>query len=286
MKTLVFFTNCQNRGVWHFLAKTRLAEEYQPVFANNWQFILQELPLEMLYKSAAGADLFIYQPSNEQRDKEGNKIPSSQELIQTVVPSSTPKISLAYQYNNGFFPIIKETADSYTTGHRVAELARTGDMPRFWSAYNSGEMLFDCARRFVGCLAEQVRREKDCDIKMGPFILQNFQKRRLFLNQNHPTSAIFQELARQIYQYLLDDFDSCLQDGHRLNYEPAPKNIGSRLPPLGEITIEGDNDAGMNGELPIHPAVVRELGLEFGPYGDQTVFETYLRDYAKLCQKP
>lgn len=252
--------------MWHFLAQSALADEYVPVFCNNWQFILQELPIDMLFTEAAKAAVFIYQPTDQHRDKMGNLIPSSEDLIRNVVPKDAKRISFAYQYNNGFFPIIKETDKDYATGQRVRELAK-GDKHAYWQAYNSGAMFFDCAKRFVDCLTEQHRREMTCDIEMVPFILENFRKRRLFLNQNHPASCMFVELARRVYLHVYGDGDDLddLDDGFL-------------------VKSMGDNDAGMNGELPMHPAAVRELGLEFGPYGDQTVYEGYLEAFRKLSQ--
>lgn len=256
------YTNCQGDGIVHFLRKTSLAKDCRFVVYHNWQLIMGEQRPENLIQDAMDCDAFVYQPTPSVK----HGVLSTEDMIEKVVPSKALKISFAYWYNHGFFPIIKHPA-GWITGRAVETLARpwtTCDHTRsayrnqFFQAYNSGGMHFDCARRFAECLAEQSRREQSCDVKLVPFILERFQEERLFLVENHPASPLLREGARQIADLLT-------------SWSP-PELMPSAHYPENDAAIPG-------GCYPIHPAAVDELGLKYGAGSDYDWYRAVLEEY-------
>lgn len=211
------------------LKKTPLAETFDFVQHNNWQSILGEVNPEDLLRDAAKADVFLYQPSGPIK----NLDISTEEITERIVPKSAVKLSYAYNFNSGFFPIVLH--GGWHTSHEVIEKATRGiDVV---SLYDEDRLFYDCARRFAENLAEQSRREETCELKFAPYILQNFQREHLFLVCNHPTSTLFAHMARTVLTAMGED--------------------------SGPIPIVHPNEANLPGWHPIHPAVIRELGLQY-----------------------
>lgn len=51
---------------------------------------------------------------------------------------------------------------------------------------------------FDNSLIETIRREQDCDVKIGDYLEAKFGEERLSLSVNHPTSSLFIEFSRRI----------------------------------------------------------------------------------------
>jgi hypothetical protein len=269
---IVFYCNCQADGILHFLKKTPLAAGNHFSIWYNFRLILLEQDRNACFQALAAADLVIYQPTTALDCRDGFQVPDSNTLFDQCLRHGTPRISFSYQFNHGFFPILKvaPSFDGWITGEDVKQRVRragtwddlSSEKPIFRDSGGQGHYCsFDCARRFIECLAEQSRREQTCDVQMVDWILANYQTQRLFLTQNHPASALFAELARRIYAHAV-----CM------------KGLYHNMP---EIPFFGVNDAGLPGEMPVHPAVVRELGLKYGAIGDQRVFRTLLEQFVK-----
>lgn len=260
-KLCTLYGNCQMDGCRHFLAKTRMGGDYEFQTFHNWRLMLneEETAKELLH-FAKESDVFIYQPCRGFECKDGTKVPATDAMNVTG-----KKISTAYLFNHGFFPMVKvgDGWDGWITSEQVKSKMRAlhknkdeyagrfiimeylGSGLQESSAHR--DLNFDCARRFIECLAEQARREEETDIKMVPFILQNYRKRRLFLTYNHPTTALFLNLAFEVMDRIYP--------GWKAGSDPI----------CGDTAVWGENEANMNGVMPIHPAVVRELGLEYQP---------------------
>lgn len=255
---ICLYGNCQNDGLLHFLRKTRLADEAQFKIWHNWRIILlEEESIAGLVDSLPDADVFIFQPCRGALCTDGKMIPNTDELCRLAKPDCV-RISYSYVFNMGFFPLLNVSPgpDGWITAALLKQrtwgpdsLSRHHDLMR---DYNAGRLHFDCAKRFVECAAEQSKREQETDIKMVPWILQNYRKQRLFLTQNHLTSAVFAELARQILWKV---------------YGPMGSWQTQRKDGLTWKTIDipwtDQNEAQMNGVMPVHQAVVDELGLEY-----------------------
>lgn len=248
-KICVLYGNCQMDGLAHFLRKTRMGEEYECTIVHNWQVLMGEQSPKLLLESLPRAEVVIYQPCRGYECVDKSQMPGTHELLSQLAPLAT-HISFAYQFNHGFFPLVKlgEGWDGWISSD-YWKVGAKAKRPRIIQDYFSDAYPFDCARRFIECLAEQARREQETDIKMVPWILQHYIKLRLFLTYNHPTSALFMELASQVIEHVYQ--------GQGFAITGAILDI--KLPPADE------NEANMNGVMPIHPAVVRELGLEYQP---------------------
>jgi len=218
--------------------------------------MLDEVDPQAMLQDAARADVFLYQPTDAFESRAGFNVPSTDEIKNLLLPDSCQSISLAYQYNDGFFPLVKH--GDWKTGQRAKELAAISSY-RLFAAYNA-DLTYDCARRFVECLAEQSRREQTCDIKMVPFILSMYRGARLFLTENHPSSLMFCHLAQLIYIML-----------------------ETKEPDVTKMITTNENEANLPmGIHPTHQSVVDELGLEYP--ADERAHEFYrewLEQYLK-----
>lgn len=230
MKKLCIYSNCQGRGIIHFLSKTHFKEIYSFRLHENYRIVLNETSPDALLADASTCDVFLYQPMSAQK----HGMLSTEEMLANVVPKSAVALSFSYQFNHGFFPIFKY--GSWHTGKQVLDMASAAPSSLV-SSYDADMLYYDCARRFAECLAEQSRREESCNIRLASWILQNFQTKHLFTMCNHPASELFVEMARRI---------------------AAALNVA-----IGDMPIVNANETGLPGYHAVHPAVVRELGLKY-----------------------
>lgn len=245
MKLLVSYSNCQGGGVVHFLKQSPLAESFEFKHYNNYALILKEQSAEDLFADSRRADVFFYQPTPaiQYCDR------STEDIIANLVPSSALKLSFGYGFNHGFFPLVHH--GQWQAGDEIKQLAKEAPV-ELLSRYDEGALNFDCQQRFISCLAEQRRREekdKD-DIQMADWILEFYKRGQLFLCENHPASAYLAAVAQRVAWA-----------------------ISKELIPMSYDT---PNDAHLPCGLLIHPAVVRELSLEY-PAEEGAV--QFFRDY-------
>lgn len=240
-KLCLIYSNCQGDGLRHFLGKTPFAEEYRFETFHNWQGILLEQPFSDMERWAKECDLLIYQPTGELECISGFKIPSTDTMFQSGFFKAERRISFSYIYNHGFFPIMKigQGPGGIITGRQLHDLAKIHRWGELRTQYENGRLHYDCIGRFANCLAEQYCREKSTDIKLCPFILQEFQSQKLFLSENHPTSAVFAHAAELIYWHLYQK--------------------------VIVVPVSGENEINLCGAQPVHHSVARELGLRYEP---------------------
>jgi Polysaccharide biosynthesis enzyme WcbI len=266
-KLLVSYSNCQGGGMLHFLKKTRLAETWDFVQWNNWQCMLDEQDPAGMVRDIRKADLFVYQPTCAFTSRAGVPVDSTEDLVQ-MVPKGCQTLSYAYQFNNGFWPVMKH-GSTWFAGDQVASLIRHQDNRRLFGAYNAGDIYFDCAKRFLECLAEQNNRESVCDLRATSFILKYYRKRRLFLIENHPTSFLLGYLAALVVRKIDEP-------GHEQAIE--------------DMRTQNENEVNLPcGCFPTHPAAVSELGLDYAPDDHAHEFyraklEEMVKDAAALRQ--
>lgn len=252
-KLLCSYSNCQGSGIIHFLKKTRMTDEFDFVQHNNWQILMKEKPLDAMLEDAKRCDVFLYQPCQGYTCTDGTAVPGTGLISNAYAGASAKRISYSYQFNHGFFPMVKLGAgwDGWVSSEEMKQFAkhatdRQAHDHLIKAYFGEARIGYDCARRFVECMAEQARREQETDIKMVPWILQNYRSSRLFLTYNHPTTILFCQLALEVYSRVYGDNNAA----RMYNEFQMPKD---------------ENEANMNGVMPIHPAVVRELGLEYQP---------------------
>lgn len=263
-KLCLLYGNCQMDGVAHFLRKTRMADDFDFVIVHNWQLMMGEQLPKVLYESLPKAHVVVYQPCRGYDCRDKSQVPGTHELLNRAPRAKG--ISFAYQFNHGFFPLVKlsDGRNGWITSDQVKRRVDGIDRrdpigfsrARVIVDYQSGNLAFDCCRRFIECIAEQGRREKETDVRMVPWIVQEYRRQRLFLTHNHPTSALFAELATQIHFHV---------------YGGVETAMSARV---GEMRIANcdENEAKMNGVMPLHPAVVNEMGLEYFPTDGATEY--------------
>lgn len=189
MGKCVIYANCQGDGLAVFLKLMGFPHETR-VF-RNYQMILGEQRWEDLEEAARSCDYFIYQPTDDKHDK----FASEHILEEFIRPRNVFAISFAYIVNHGFFPLI-EHGGKFIGGEFIPDKAFQEPLDYVLAQYDAGRFGFHLRERFVYCLNEQMRREAKTDVKLGGFILER-SNRQLMLNYNHPSSPIFDELARQ-----------------------------------------------------------------------------------------
>ena len=164
----------------------------------------------------------------------------------------------------GIFPYghhwVDELKDSYNiTGSGLASI--------FFEHLESRCKEIDCVGQVVNTIKILQGKELGCDILISDFILDNYQRTRLFHTYNHPSIEVFLELAKRLLI--------------KLEYE------GSQLSPekVGSLSAATFNDQ----QLPIFPYVAETLGLQFDcnninwrGYGLITL-DAYFQEYCNNC---
>lgn len=223
------YANCQGQGLAHFLRKSGAFPYDIEVFQNH-QLILKEVSPEALEASAVKCDLFIYQPTDE---KHGQL--SSDHYLKNVVPRAARKMSFAYFYNHGFFPLI-ESAGSYIGADFMPKVYWKMTLAELMQYYDMRLLDFGLTARLLHCASEQARREISCDVKLASWIVDH-RHMPLFLNFNHPSSILFAKLAQEVIRLLSEDAQS--------------PQIG-----IGHL-----NEAKLPCDLPLSEYVVKEFGM-------------------------
>lgn len=249
MKLCVSYANCQSWGLNAFLQKSKMVEHYEFRHYDNFRIILREQSADDMMKDAAKCDLFIYQPTPAIQYCEL----STEQMLADVVPAGAQRLSYGYGFNHGFYPIVLH--GQWQTSRQVLDLAAR-DPAALLTAYDAGQLHFNCAGRFLDCLVEQRRREESMDVVMWDFILSEYRHVQLFIGENHPASAYFAELARRFL----------------LKIEPA---WAESLP------YATANDINLPCGLLVAPQAVCELGLFYEPEaGAQAFFRGKLEELA------
>ena len=200
-KICLIYANCQGDAVKIFLRKSRsFVRSYKIVSLVNYVVLTEKTELEK--KIFSNAELFIYQPL---ADRHG--IYSTNEILK-LLPPTCIKLSFAYIYNDGLWPLFIE--DKVIKGEDIiVKLIQNGvSLPQIILRLYKGNIDFRLKERFQKSLNILSSKEQKTDIKTAEYILQNIRKRRLFLTQNHHTSEIYIHVANQILT--------------RLNYSPLP----------------------------------------------------------------
>lgn len=55
-------------------------------------------------------------------------------------------------------------------------------------------------------------REKDWDVKISEFILQNYKEHQLFYDPNHPTNFLLNYISSEVFKLLMKDINHCNDD--------------------------------------------------------------------------
>jgi len=190
-KICLIYANCQGEAVKIFLSKSRsFTRSYKIVSLVNYVVLTEKTELDK--KIFAKAELFIYQPL---ADHHG--VYSTNEILK-LLPTTCIKLSFAYIYNDGLWPLFIE--DKVIKGDDIIlKMIQDGvSLPQIIFRFYRGKINFRLRERFQKSLNILSQKEKGTDIKTAEYILQNIGNRRLFLTQNHHTSEIYIHITNQI----------------------------------------------------------------------------------------
>ena len=239
---ILIYANCQGIGIKHFLNKSEyIRNNYSIEHVRIDELVNKKLELNI--EKLKNTDIFIYQYLDE---KHGDICTNN--ILKYLKPDCK-KISFAYIYNNSFYPtkgpetildkfIHKKCTIIYDNSEAIINLINSGlSLEQILDLYDKNQIDFNYSLRWDTTNNILEQKESNCDVKVLNFIKSNFNKQRLFLLENHPTSILFIEVVNQILDILNLD---------RINIE----NYGL-------------NDANLNGYLPIDNSSNNYFNLEY-----------------------
>ena len=213
---IVFYSNCQCKGIKYFLEKYLTDKNITVNFIemqNNYQMIRNNIPLPIDILQIA--DIFIYQPIEKKWNiySTDENIPNN---IMSYLKKDCIKISFPYIYNSSLWCIITPSLGDGVTGggyfkdvnkyinkECIEELKLNRfSLEQVIDMYNNGEINFNYEKRLINNLMILKDKEKKCNIIVSDFIEENIKHIELFLNQGHPTTPLFVHCANQIIDIL------------------------------------------------------------------------------------
>lgn len=203
MKTVIW-ANCQGCGVEYFLRKSGWPGDVRCY--RNFMVYLGQEPFSAVENAVRACDLLLAQPTDP--NKTVHEL--TMRLVHEVLPKSARVLYFQPVACHAYFPLVPDGGKhgvippvSYFGFEDIEPLLATHTLQEVLAEYDSGKMDFRCRWRLQDSIVEQTRREVPCNIRVSGYMMQNHQK-RLFLSQNHPTSRIMAEMARQVWKLALD----------------------------------------------------------------------------------
>jgi len=215
---LVFYTNCQNRGLSYFIRK--YIKEIETKHIENYRLIKdkRQIPIDILKQ----ADIFIYQPIDKKHGIYSTDT-SVENNIMSFLSPNCKTISFPYIYNPSLWVLLPPAhidgyigsylhMDKYVNREPIEKLKIKGySLDEVLQMYSKGLIDFDYENRFVKSIEILKKKEELCDVKVSDFIEKNIKKHKLFFTQNHPTTCVFIHCVNQIlyilgYDYKFDEF--------------------------------------------------------------------------------
>ena len=202
---IIIYSNCQGIGIKYFLSMSKLI--YDDIVHMRVDELIKNNDIYNK-KVLANASVFIYQNIDQRHNT------LSTDYLLTLLPKECIRISFPYIYNNSFYPTkgpLKLTDDLlkkdchviYDNSKVITDLLDNGiTLDDIYNRYDAGKVDFKYSERWDITTNILKERELNCDIKVGDFIIGNFKKEKLFLLENHPTSAVFIFAVNQILDIL------------------------------------------------------------------------------------
>ena len=207
MKTCIFYGNCQViYNVYDVLNSIpEFRDQYKSIrYVNHDRDQTRELS-NINIDDLKNCDLFIYQPLGI------NHGVFSTDNIKKLLKDECVKISFPYVYNSSFYTTYWEGASSRWTIGTLVNCGWKNIMKLILEEYKIDEILslydedkidFYFEERMNICMRSLREKEKDCDIKVTDFILNNFKDKRLFITQNHLTDYFNKWISNRILEIL------------------------------------------------------------------------------------
>ena len=218
MTNLVFYTNCQCRGLFYFLQKH--IDNLKVTHIENYSLIKNKRQIQV--NVLKQADIFIYQPIDKKHGAYSTDISVENNIMSHLSPNCKV-ISFPYIYNSALWVLIPPAnidgyignyldIDKYINRECIEKLKEKGyTLDEVLQMYSKGLIDFDYENRFNKSIEILKKKEEACDVKISEFIEKNIRKHRLFLTQNHPTTCVFIHCVNQIlsilgYNHKYDEF--------------------------------------------------------------------------------
>lgn len=225
---VVIYTNCQFLGIQYFLGRyyKSMGKNVRMTHLENYILIKNQGALDP--SMLASADVFIYQPIaarhgiySTSSDVEGSVV--------SYLSDDCEKIAFPYIYNSAMWclvpPAIADNLiggygeyDQYLNKEVIEELIDSGhSLKQILKMFRRKQIDFKYAERFKQNIEILEEKEKQCDLVVSDYIVENVRKRKLFLTQNHPTTCVFIHCVNQILEKLGADYS--------FNADDFPDNV-------------------------------------------------------------
>jgi len=226
---VVFYTNCQSRGIQYFLDIYYRECGVSVTFEHIENFTLIESQGAIDYDLLRSADIFIYQPIAARHGLYSTSSEVEGNILSSLKPG-TRVVSIPYIYNSALWCMIPPaTIDNLVGGFGVdGEYINREVLDRLFDAgvslkevlkrFKRREIDFQYEKRFQASLSILRQKESACSVKVADFIEANIRTRRLFYTQNHPTTCVFVHCVNQVLEAL--GFE------HSFDAKDYPENIG------------------------------------------------------------
>ena len=192
MKDLcLIYANCQGRAIETFLLKNdTFRDSYEVKILENYKMIEEQsaLPVDLLQK----AKLFIYQPVHSRHGSYAT------DYIKRQLLPSCRTISFPYLYNDGLWPLFEEGETIKGEEIIVRLMERGFSLAKIINMFCAEQIDFEIDRRFQRSIAILKQKEQATDVKVTEYILTNLGKEKLFLTQNHQTTAFYTYCVNQM----------------------------------------------------------------------------------------
>jgi hypothetical protein len=233
--TILIFTNCQGNPLARLLSEKNI-ENYK---YHNFHYIYHTVLDENFKKHLETCDYFIYQPLSS-----AYPVYNTENLKSYLKPSCIT-ISFPYIFNDAFSPIFKtykydlpmngeySTIEThsiiYKNIHPILTLKQKGlSFEEVLDLYEKNQIDFLYKERFNRSIHILKEKEKETDIKVSDFILNNYKKYKLFNYHcessntsycNHPSNILINYYINKILELMnLPSF-----------YYEGPELIGEKM---------------------------------------------------------
>lgn len=225
--------NCHMTGIRSALGYTTFASKYTVEQFANWEMIERKDALPT--QSLENADVVIYQPL-----RHVHGCYSTENMLRFCRPDAL-LISVPRIHNNALWPIYAKRyiKDIYYGGDYLEDY-RGVSQQNILAAYDAGVIDFKFKERFDRNIATSIEREKDTDVKVVKFILDNIRNRQLFLTQDHPTTCVFQHVVEQLVDPLRISFTNSIDNApdNIADLEDSAYHLQTKRYPQSSLAVE------------------------------------------------
>lgn len=274
-KIVIFYGNCHTESIIKFLRNNNeFTKEYEIYDIPQIQNIKNKLFFSsIIFKKC---DLFIHQSIRE-NNRYGSDF-SSKNIIRKLKKEcniiSMPNI---YQLPKFFFPQyynseeIRFKKSTYFFRDRIIDdlYFKGGNINQIYEKYMD-KNLYNKEKldnEYHNFIKKVKSREKDWDIKVSDFIIENFNKKNLFYDPNHPTTTFFKHVYLEILNILK------IKDTSLLNYSQVIRNSDLYQMPICLSIIK-------NFELKFEIIELRVTGRKV--FSGKMLLKEYISQYISL----